>query len=182
MNATVTRALAPPPRGHASQEAPAALKLPPRQALLPLHHCLQPRPQQVALHRPNSVNAEGDSDFPLFRTFHCLRMLCRQGYSGPTTCVAPYTCKYSNDWYSQVSTRNILDLWISRLTTLFLVPVTVRKHWKSIPCIMFYKFLCRFQNFQHMLSCFQYVKRTVKSTMRFLDPICILSGIHSGVP
>jgi len=24
-----------------------------------------------------------------------------QGYSGPTTCASPYTCKYSNDWYSQ---------------------------------------------------------------------------------
>lgn len=25
------------------------------------------------------------------------------GYTGPTTCQSPYTCKYSNDWYSQVS-------------------------------------------------------------------------------
>lgn len=24
-----------------------------------------------------------------------------QGYSGPTTCAAPYTCKFSNQWYSQ---------------------------------------------------------------------------------
>jgi len=24
-----------------------------------------------------------------------------QGYTGPTTCASPYTCKYSNDWYSQ---------------------------------------------------------------------------------
>ena len=23
------------------------------------------------------------------------------GYTGPTTCESPYTCKYSNDWYSQ---------------------------------------------------------------------------------
>ena len=23
------------------------------------------------------------------------------GYSGCKTCAAPYTCKYSNDWYSQ---------------------------------------------------------------------------------
>ncbi|AEO60934.1 glycoside hydrolase family 62 protein [Thermothelomyces thermophilus ATCC 42464] len=24
-----------------------------------------------------------------------------QGYTGPTTCESPYTCKYQNDWYSQ---------------------------------------------------------------------------------
>lgn len=24
-----------------------------------------------------------------------------QGYTGPTTCVSPYVCKYSNQWYSQ---------------------------------------------------------------------------------
>ncbi|CCO37490.1 hypothetical protein BN14_11646 [Rhizoctonia solani AG-1 IB] len=24
-----------------------------------------------------------------------------QGYSGPTTCAAPYTCKVTNQWYSQ---------------------------------------------------------------------------------
>ncbi|KIO16922.1 carbohydrate-binding module family 1 protein, partial [Tulasnella calospora MUT 4182] len=26
-----------------------------------------------------------------------------QGYTGPTNCESPYTCVYSNPWYSQVS-------------------------------------------------------------------------------
>ncbi|KAF9050472.1 Alpha/Beta hydrolase protein [Panaeolus papilionaceus] len=29
------------------------------------------------------------------------------GYNGPTVCQSPYTCKYSNDWYSQVC----VDFW-----------------------------------------------------------------------
>jgi hypothetical protein len=24
-----------------------------------------------------------------------------QGYTGPTVCASPYTCTYSNPWYSQ---------------------------------------------------------------------------------
>lgn len=29
--------------------------------------------------------------------------ICSSGYNGPTKCQTPYTCKYSNEWYSQVS-------------------------------------------------------------------------------